>query len=270
MTLALLDLLLPGRRRRRAARVDAFLREHTRFVQQSDAPFASFDRLIVIALPERLPHMQQFLAALGDAPATILDAYRKACALADLDALGVLTRRAKEKLTPGQMACAVSHAIAWRHMLDAGLDHALIFEDDLQMPAADTLDRLVAFRRAADHVDAGWDMLYPGFCWEKARDEIAPGLLRLRGPMCMHAYVVRRRAAAMVLARAFPMRRIQDRCAERLIGRGRLRAYGPMPPVFNQDRAALGTTIMDTAEPMVLFRGKKPRRGLARLLWGPR
>lgn len=66
------------------------------------------------------------------------------------------------RLSAGEIACFLSHRLAWQTFLDTGARHAAIFEDDVQLsPAAGA-----CLEAAADWMPADADQVKLETCWE--------------------------------------------------------------------------------------------------------
>jgi GR25 family glycosyltransferase involved in LPS biosynthesis len=104
----------------------------------------------------------------------------------------------------GEVGCALSHLFVWRRIVDDGLDHALVIEDDadFEQGAAIDIDGHVA--RIDEHMPQ-WDLCYvgrkrmssPPFVEDPAPDEIpiAAGLVRPTFSYNTHAYLLSGRGA---------------------------------------------------------------------------
>jgi glycosyl transferase family 25 len=112
-----------------------------------------------------------------------------------------LNRRSFYKvLSPGELACYISHQRAWQHLVDRGWDAALVFEDDA-IPTPEML-------RALDVVLAlpqPWDIVKLGSYTRKpviSRTPVAGGFIvceYAKIPVCAHAQVITREGAQKLL-----------------------------------------------------------------------
>ncbi len=112
-------------------------------------------------------------------------------------------REIGKRLTPTEVAISISHFRAWRHMLDCGLRHVLVLEDDLRLSL-----RLPAFLAAmeADGKDAGILRLETHLDEVKIHPKAEPGPLghTLHLPLSFEsgagAYVISATSAKKILA----------------------------------------------------------------------
>jgi hypothetical protein len=89
-------------------------------------------------------------------------------------------------ISPGEMACSISHRSLWKHLLDKGVSHALIFEDDIFVAPGITLEDI----ENTINTCRGFNILYLGYCGitlPKSNEGSVIG-----GAACTHAYVVSR------------------------------------------------------------------------------
>jgi hypothetical protein len=86
----------------------------------------------------------------------------------------------------GEMACSISHRSLWKHLLDKGVSHALIFEDDILFAPGVTLEDI----ENTVNTCRGFNILYLGYCGfilPKSNEGSVIG-----SATCSHAYVVSR------------------------------------------------------------------------------
>lgn len=130
---------------------------------------------------------------------------------ADIDAAIVAANCESSRnryVTPGELACTLSHQRAWRRMLDAGLPHALFLEDDALLSK-----RLAEFLAASDPLPAGIDVLRIETNLPKVRLGRAESHIgRLSTVHSIHSlnygaagYVLTRSAAEMLLGGLCPL-----------------------------------------------------------------
>jgi len=139
------------------------------------------ENVFVISLPRRPSKLKHALSELHEQgiSATIVDAIDGDAVLCreDLERIGVRTipgysghANHKIDLTTGEVGCFMSHYTIWHHMVERGIESALILEDDFDFQedfAARLGDRL---REAAQE---DWNLMYVG------RSPVEPDLRRV-------------------------------------------------------------------------------------------
>ena len=121
-------------------------------------------------------------------------------------------------LTPGSVGCGISHALAWKRLVDTGLPYGLILEDDTRVFYAHT----VQIFEEALRVPSDWNMIQLQACMD-VRDpakewwatDADGGLVAtakrvkiqlLEGaPNCLGAYLLSRAGAEYLLKNTFPL-----------------------------------------------------------------
>lgn len=117
------------------------------------------------------------------------------------------------KMTAGGVGVYLSHASAWRHVLDKGLEFGVIFEDDVVLYSPSFTAEL--YRILGGHQTWDWDFIYlqldvkswpksnpcPFKSVQSSQELVTSGLIPNTG-----AYIVTRRGAAKLLQGAFPAR----------------------------------------------------------------
>jgi hypothetical protein len=96
-------------------------------------------------------------------------------------------------ISPGEMACSISHRSLWKHLLDKGVPHALIFEDDILFAPGVTLEEI----ENTINTCRGFNIIYLGYCGlalPKSNEGSVIG-----GAACAHAYVVSRAGMAALM-----------------------------------------------------------------------
>ncbi|MBW6506669.1 MAG: glycosyltransferase family 25 protein [Rhodobacteraceae bacterium] len=115
------------------------------------------------------------------------------------------------RTVPAEVGCYLSHIACARRLLESQASHALILEDDAELP-----DDLIALIDAAIRAGDAWDLLRlstvnggPMLPFRRltARRQLAVALFREKGA---GAYVINRRAAAWFVRRLLPMRLAWD------------------------------------------------------------
>lgn len=105
---------------------------------------------------------------------------------------------APEPLTPKNVGTWLSHRALWAACLLLSDDLFLLLEDDALFPP-DWAERT---SRALANTPDDWDLLNLGACCTEGKPQrhVAPTLYEIEGgPMCLHAYFVRRRALKTLL-----------------------------------------------------------------------
>jgi glycosyl transferase family 25 len=230
----------------------------------------AFDRIFVLTLAravDRHPAIEQALAGLRYEVVWGCDKHD--LDLAELERRGVYdARRARrahrygKAMTPGQVACALSHAAIWRRVLDEGHERVLVFEDDAE-PIAANLSHLPA---VLSQLPATFEVLYLGYqkreeaTFRRRLDQAvytvlgALGLHHFSATEALHllprpysgnlrragyhdhthAYAFTRSAARKLLEAQTPVTASVDTGVARMIVRGELEAYIAVPKLFRQ------------------------------------
>jgi len=107
----------------------------------------------------------------------------------------------KQSMTPGMIGCQLGHMALWKSLLASDHKAFLIFEDDVLLPsnALATMFKAYAFALPSD-----WNVVYWGYCWcnFEAREPVNKSFDRVSWPpMCCHAYMINKKAAAHALPR---------------------------------------------------------------------
>jgi len=128
------------------------------------------ENVFVISLPRRPSKLKHALFELHEAglSATIVDAVDGDAVICqeDLDRMGVSAipgysghTNHKIHLTTGEVGCFMSHFAIWHHMVERGIESALILEDDFDFQE-DFAARLGDYLREAARED--WNLMYVG------------------------------------------------------------------------------------------------------------
>ena len=141
-------------------------------------------------------------------------------------------------LTHGEIGCALSHLALCRRLIDAGLEEAIILEDDVRVDPA--LREVMERRRL---LPEGWDLIHlhlgnPGrsplvSIWGKRSLGRSYRSVRFTTPVDgAYAFLLRRRAAEKILKHGYPVRLAADHYTggDRRSNL-RLSIYGIDPPV---------------------------------------
>jgi len=183
-------------------------------------------------------------------------------------------RERGELLTPGEIACALSHRKVYETMLDRRLESALILEDDVKVKK----EHLEPLKVSLEHLPPNWELAYLGYAHDfmvmplllRAKCLLAYPLLNALGVRsyntqrirkvyrrphnrywdragCFNgafAYALTRCGAEKLLQRQTPVTVQADTAIQRLVVQGRLRAYSMVHDVF-EARLDLPSTIGD-------------------------
>mmetsp|Transcript_25593 Transcript_25593/g.60440 ORF Transcript_25593/g.60440 Transcript_25593/m.60440 type:complete len:408 (+) Transcript_25593:1-1224(+) len=150
------------------------------------------EHVFVISLPRRPSKLQHVLLQLQEAgvSATVVDAIDGDAVLAgqDLEELGVSAipgysghTNHKIHLTTGEVGCFMSHFTIWHHMVEHGIESAVILEDDFDFQE-DFAARLGQHLREAARED--WNLFYVG------RSPVEPDLRRISDNLVEPGYTL--------------------------------------------------------------------------------
>ena len=210
-----------------------------------------FDKVLVIAIPERRNYITQILGTFGIKFAFVAPVLKKSVVPAEHTAPG------STPLYAGKVACHLSHRKALVQFLDdSGAHTCVVFEDDLKACLDKTFfeRRIAVLANELNKCRSRWDILYLGRCHDKcqALRFVSLQLADNARPYCRHAYVVTRAGATTILAKTYPMTGSPgDHMYRALIQRRQLRALVVEPVLFSQNRETLGTTLQNKGRPVV-------------------
>lgn len=105
-------------------------------------------------------------------------------------------------LKMGEVACAVSHWLCWKHACEEGTGAALILEDDTVF-ADDFGHGLRRALQQLDELDPRWGLCYLGRVPLEPDRPCAPGLVRPGYSHCTYAYLLSRIGLDAVLTAGF-------------------------------------------------------------------
>lgn len=105
----------------------------------------------------------------------------------------------KGVMTQGMIGCQLGHMALWKSLVASDGEAYLIFEDDVLLAdnARSTMFSAYTFALPVD-----WNVVYWGYCWCNlgTRQPVNKSFDRVSWPpMCNHAYMIRKSAAAQVL-----------------------------------------------------------------------
>ena len=196
--------------------------------QQETIDFKSIKNSFLINLPHRKDRLENFRQKYAEAniniPLYIHSAINgKKLKLEDIN----ITRLAKKEITDAQtlgyrtkhyqltmggIGCYLSHVGLWNLIYNKGIDYALIFEDDANIPP-DFIKNLNISIKNMNKADPNWDILFlDALC----RDCIPyqDNIVKVNKFYLMHAYIIRRKAIKKMLDynMLFPINQQIDWC----------------------------------------------------------
>ena len=116
-----------------------------------------FDKIMVIALPKRLKHMERFCKEMHIRPTFIQPVLKH-----NIDADTLQKLAPYRNANTGRLACHLSHLKALRQAFeDPTVQNVLVFEDDLQTNFTPAQIGVI-MKDVATHLPANWDVLYLG------------------------------------------------------------------------------------------------------------
>ena len=226
----------------------AWLKNHTNWIQKGskNKGWAGFGRVYFITLPERLNNVKQISEKLNmGADAWIFRAINK-------KNLNIKTLINKEMVkwyyglpdNIGRIACHLSHLACIKHFLnDSTIETCIIFEDDLKIPEITTINQTIKFNKNLKDSGIDWNILYLGYCYENYGTGVGNGIQKLNSPLCLHAYVINKESAQIILNDSLPIYKDGDHMYKDLIKESKLRAFGPTKMWFEQNRETFGSTL---------------------------
>lgn len=144
---------------------------------------------------------------------------------------------AGRSLTDGEIACVLSHARAWRRIVDNQWDMALVLEDDAILDP-----RITGILESPEALPGDWGLV--NFCTDGGIGEtrvqpaggpaICPIVSRMNGAV---GYLIRRQVAAAALGHVFPIRRAVDGLLAWMRHEGAFVAYATRPQLVRVDDA---------------------------------
>jgi len=116
------------------------------------------------------------------------------------------------QLKRGEIGCYDSHFRLWKHISDNNIPHALILEDDANIPYGQpTVDRINNFFRQLEANQLGYDLLYLGHNDRSKPTRIYPGGVGIPGAtQGLFTYYVTLEGVRKLLANAIPMKQAVD------------------------------------------------------------
>jgi len=130
--------------------------------------------------------------------------------ITDAQTLGYRTKH--YQLTMGGIGCYLSHVTLWNYIYNSGLDYALVFEDDANIPP-DFISNFNISIKNMNKADPDWDILFlDALC----RDCIPyqDNIVKINKFYLMHAYIIRKKAIKKMLDynMLFPINQQIDWC----------------------------------------------------------
>ncbi len=188
--------------------------------------------------PERRAYAIEHLSSRGIRCEIVEAVDGKSLCFDELKANGTYSSAASKEafsrdLSLSEIGCTLSHLRAYQHMLEAGVDQALIFEDDLLLIA----NFLPELSPRMDRLPKDWGILQLT-CPSTEFQAIGNGLVQYLGqtnlPVASSAYLISASGAETFLRNAYPIRYPADS----LIGRGLrwgIPTYGVDSPLAGQN-----------------------------------
>lgn len=206
-----------------------------------------FDRIYLIAIPKRKEYALKALSSFDIRPKLIDPIWKDDLSYEDLIKNDIIDPNYNYK-NMGRVACHLSHLKTLRTFLqDPTAQTALIFEDDIKgcSDKANYKLRLSSLKEELNYVDGKWDILYLGGD-SSACMTMKPITYQIYSealPYCLHAYVITRKGAQIVLEEGLPMYAYGDWMYRDLVKNGKLNALSVVPSLFVQNRSELGTHL---------------------------
>ncbi|ACL67510.1 glycosyl transferase family 25 [Anaeromyxobacter dehalogenans 2CP-1] len=235
-----------------------------------DALHRAFDRIFVITIEraaERQERVRTRLTGLDyrfhlGMDKRLLDPARRAAEGYDEAADRAAARRSRT-MTPGELACAISHLQIYRAAVEHGWERVLVFEDDV-LPRYEDLALLP---QTLEQLPDDWELAYLGYTnfekvtpYHRAKQATylvaaalglmkwTPAEIRRFHPRrfsenlkvaglhhCAHAYAFTQAAARKLVAAQTPLARNADQLFVHMVLSGKLRAFVTEPKFFDQE-----------------------------------
>lgn len=133
----------------------------------------------------------------------------------------------------GELGCYDSHMRLWKTVIDNGLDHALIMEDDAAITYGPVLaERLHVAMEIVKKYNVAYDILFIGHGRNSPKEEVAPGIVKVRTIHGMIAYLLSKTGAEKLMQHAIPMKVPVDVLPIQLAKAGRLTVLAVYPSLF--------------------------------------
>lgn len=135
-------------------------------------------------------------------------------------------------LTVGQVGCYESHARVWKKLIESGLPHALILEDDAAISySEDTVTKLNELMKELKTLP-GWDIVYVGnIGLHPIKQKLTEHLNEPSNWEGLYTYLLSREGAKKLMERAFPIRQPVDIYVGEQIRKGNVRGVMLSPPL---------------------------------------
>ena len=144
------------------------------------------------------------------------------------------------KKNVGHFGCYLSHMGIYQDFLNSENEYCLIFEDDIELLTNDLKDEIV---KNMNHLPKNWNILLLGYeIDEKHKNvkrgnkdtKLKRGLLNINYFTGLHAYIINRKTARILLENLQELDWILDWNISFLAERGLLNIYGVFPPLVCQ------------------------------------
>jgi len=215
-----------------------------------------FDKLLIVSIPrftERHARVQNHLQGLPfdffwGADKLQLDLDKaKQDGVYDEEITKQLQRQGK-LLSPGELACSLSHRMVYEAMIKNNWDKVLILEDDV-LPL---YENLVLLPEVLNELPANWELVYFGYLYKiqsllglmtwsyKMISNMLPKpysthLKKAGFHDCTHAYAITLSGAKKLLAAQTPVVYRADDLLSHIILKGELNAFVTEPKFFDQE-----------------------------------
>ena len=163
------------------------------------------------------------------------------------------------KYRTNRVACQLSHIRTLKHFLTSKYQHAIIFEDDIEINNKFSRGQIHQIIKTFLNFSSEWDGVYLGFCSEFLPINIEYNstnytniygnvsfqlkYTHVRSPLCRHAILYSRRLASLVIDSYLPIQSPGDWLLRNISCTYNLRVIRPKTPLFHQVRTKLGSTM---------------------------
>lgn len=202
---------------------------------------AYVDSVYIISMPNRIDYMSDFMNIINQHNFDFVEPIDKKTIINPYEYTKNL------KLTPGKIACHLSHIKALKQFLSSDNETCMIFEDDLMLPYDIDVEKSVDNFFA--NLPKDWEILFLGRCWDWCHESIIYNeyVCSNPRPLCRHAYVVNKSGAQKLVDLTNTMYlEAGDHMYADLVRNGTLTSYSPLESLFTQNRTTLSTQVMYT------------------------
>ena len=160
-------------------------------------------------------------------------------------------------LSPGEYGCFSSHRKIWKIIAkDNTINKAIIFEDDIIINLKLKND-YAKTKALVDHYcnNYTFDIFYLGKCLDRCDLHLAQGegVVRTFKPSCLHAYVITKETAKILLSRypKHPKHPVDNFLIE-CINKEELLAFAAQPSIFVQDNVCYESNLRSRFSQLIL------------------